>query len=138
MAVVKKPRAVIDILDSEGKITNHEVEYHVTFEAVTPEDEEIAKNFTPKIIREEVSHEVAQQLRGEAESATFTSNKQLNQQIADMQSVSDATAKAAAETQAKLTEDLQGANQVIVEITSRHNALAARLAQIAKIIAIEN
>ena len=82
----KTPRALISVLDSEGKITGYELEVHVTFEAMSKEEEEQARYFTTKVAREDLSDEEVRALLGNSEEVMAGAFKESQTQIAQLQS----------------------------------------------------
>lgn len=100
MALIKTPRAVIDVLDATGAITGHEIEYFYTWEG------EGAEFFTAKVGREEASLEQVEVYRKHSNDALTASFQALNVQLAQEreQAASDkaALAQAAASEKAEL------------------------------------
>ena len=100
MPVVKTARAILDILDAEGKITGHEIEYHYTFSLGEGEDPALARMFSPKVGREEVSPETVAAMRKESDNALTATVQMLNAANAALQgheaAAIDARAKLAA------------------------------------------
>lgn len=84
MPIVKTPRAVIDILDSEGKITNHEIEYNFAFDPAEGE-EELAKMFAPRVMREEATPEQVAAFRESSDSSLTKSIQEVSLINADLQ-----------------------------------------------------
>jgi hypothetical protein len=76
MDIIKTPRAIIDVLDSEGKITGHEIEYHVF-----PSGEG-AEHFSPRLVREPASLEQVQIYRDASADGLAASFAALNTQLA--------------------------------------------------------
>lgn len=118
MGIKKTPRAFIDILDAEGKITHHEVEFWVTYETDDPNDE-MAKVFSPKIVREEVTPDDMAKLRGTSDNALTSDNRKLNDQIGQMQEAHKAECDG-------LKEELVAVNQQ-VDTLQKENAKQAGL-----------
>ena len=76
MSIIKTPRAIIDVLDAEGKITGHGIEYMVTADG--PE----ARYVKPRMEREEASAQDVDAIRGTSAAAVTAAFQGLNQQIA--------------------------------------------------------
>jgi hypothetical protein len=89
MPIKKTPRAVIEVLDAEGKVSGFEIENFYTFEFEEGDDPITAKTFTPRVIRDEATEEEVDVLLGVASEKMSDAHKSLNLQVADMQSVID-------------------------------------------------
>lgn len=118
MAVKKIARAFIDVLDSEGKITNHEVENHITYEA-EGEDDPVAAHFIPSVKREEVTSEQMAELRKESDNSLTAENTKLHTQIAKL--LDDAE-----DEKIRTGKLLADANETISELATNLSALQAR------------
>lgn len=89
----KTARAIIDVLDAEGKISGHEIEYHVVAAG------EGAELIPPRVVREPATSEAVAVMRGQADATLTSAFSALNIQLADER---EAAAVAAAEKQAAL------------------------------------
>lgn len=78
MSVSKLPAALIQVLDAEGKVSNYEIEYTVTYAG---DDPDIARQFKPGRVREEVSAEVFRAAAGIAEESAAEQCKLREQTI---------------------------------------------------------
>jgi len=85
MAIKETPRAIIDVLDSEGNITGHEIEVFVTYEAEGPDDPMLKLGFQSKVERQEATPERVAELRKKSSDGLTDANNKLNAQIAQMQ-----------------------------------------------------
>ena len=89
MPIYKSPRRVADVLDSEGKITGHEIEYAITADG--PE----AGYVRPQNKWEPASAETVDALRATSTAALTAEIKRLGQQIADERAAAEAAREAA-------------------------------------------
>lgn len=102
MPLVRTNRAIIEILDSEGKITGHEVERFYNWEG------EGAEHFTTKIQRDEATPEEVEELRGAANARLTAQCQEDNARIATLQNrITELEAQV--ETKTRLEERIQSA-----------------------------
>lgn len=112
MPIKKTPRAVIEILDAEGKVSGYEIENFYTFELEEGDDPVMAKTFTPRVIRDEATEEEVDALLGEASERMTDSLAALNAQIAEMQAVHAETVKHMQEVIDQVNADLRKAESL--------------------------
>lgn len=113
MPIIKTPRRVADVLDSEGKITGHEIEYAITADG--PEAEYVR----PQNKWEPASAETVDALRATSTAALTAEIKRLGQQIADERAAAEARreaeARAAEETLAAKNAELADLRALVDE-----------------------
>lgn len=113
MPIYKSPRRVADVLDSEGKITGHEIEYAITADG--PEAEYVR----PQNKWEPASAETVDALRATSTAALTAEIKRLGQQIADERAAAEARreaeARAAEETLAAKNAELADLRALVDE-----------------------
>ncbi len=81
MALIKTPRAIIDILDADRKVTGHEIEYIMVYEPEGPSDP-LAGMMPATIKREVATLEAVQALRDRANDTLVQAHANLNTQLA--------------------------------------------------------
>lgn len=113
MALKKTPRALIDVLDAEGKITGHELEVFVTYEAEGEKDE-MARHFQARVERVPITAEEALEYRSDAEEIMTDSFKTAQEQIASLQ-----------DDKARLS-NVEGENAVLLRKVSELESQLAR------------
>lgn len=125
MGVKKTTRAIIEVLDADGKVTGYEAENVYVYEAES-ENDPMVRIAQPKTVREEVSEAEVQAIRGASGDKLTDSLREHAQQIAALQdSVRLATAaEQAATAQAQAWETKY--NKLLERLT---NALKADLPQ---------
>ena len=102
MPVVKTPRAIIEVLDSDGKITGYEIENIYTFSSNgTPEEDEMVKLFNAGPRRDEATEDEVAALRKQSAEGLTAGIKDAHDQIADLQTAAQA---ATAEAQTQIAE----------------------------------
>lgn len=84
MALKETPRALILVLDSEGKVSNYELEVFVTYEAEGPDDP-MARAFSPSVVRKELTPTEAATYIGESAGKQAAENRALHEQIVGLQ-----------------------------------------------------
>lgn len=84
MPVVKTPRAIIEILDSEGHITGHEIESHYVYESDDPNDP-MLKVAVPKIQRDEATEAEVNKLRKKSSTGLTDSINDVTKENAVLQ-----------------------------------------------------
>lgn len=129
MNIVKTPRAIIDILDTENKITGHEIEYHITAEG------EGANHFTPKVEREEVTVEEVAKLRQHSDDTLTASNNALNAQVQEIREAKDAAEKSCEEQLAAKEAELNKLRDELVALTTKLTTIGQHVLAIGKTLA---
>lgn len=113
MPIYKSPRRVADVLDSEGKITGHEIEYAITADGLE------AEYVRPQNKWEAASAETVDALRATSTAALTAEIKRLGQQIADERAAAEARreaeARAAEETLAAKNAELADLRALVDE-----------------------
>lgn len=81
MSVQKTPAALVQVLDSEGKVTNYEVEFNVVY---VGEDFDIIRSFTPGRRRESVTAEEFAAIAAASDVTLTAEVKRLSERIAEV------------------------------------------------------
>jgi len=96
MAIKKTPRAIIEVLDSEGKVTGYEIENFYIYEAEGPDDP-MVRVAKPQVVRDPASQAEVDALRGTSSDGLTAENEALRAENTRLQQVADdATARAEA------------------------------------------
>lgn len=82
MSTQKVPVSLIQVLDAEGKVTNYEIEYIITY---VGDDPNIARNFKPSRDREEVTADEFAAIEATSSTTLTKEVRALSDQIAAMQ-----------------------------------------------------
>lgn len=125
MSVVKTPRAFILIPDSEGKITNYEIEFMPKY---TGTDADIAKSFNSAPVREEVSAEVFESFVKSATTAGTKAVAELSAALETKRIDADAASTAFA-------AQLEAAQNALREALAQRDEIARQLDGLLKGIA---
>lgn len=81
MSVQKTPAALVQVLDSEGKVTNYEVEFNVVY---VGEDFDIIRSFTPGRRRESVTAEEFAAIAAASDVTLTAEVQRLSERIAEV------------------------------------------------------
>lgn len=122
MALVKKVRALIDVLDGEEKISGHELETWVTYEPEGQNDP-LAGAVPARMVREPATQEDMAKFRKESDEKLTDSCKALSAQIADLQEQLRAKA-------AQMESGLQAAGTLVQEAQKKQAEAESALAAI--------
>ena len=117
MTVRKTPRALIQVLDSEGKVTGFEIEFTKTY---VGDDPDIIKSFQNGMVRDEVSAEEFAKYQSDSDGGLTREAHRLNARVSAMQE----QVKAVEAESAALAEQF---NKEAAEIKQLNAELLAKL-----------
>lgn len=119
MTIRKVPIALIQVLDSESKVTNLEVEYIRTY---IGDDPELAKVVPQAHVREEVTAEEFDKLAGESSASQVA---ELKRQALLIQDLRDGHATEVADLRAQLQAAQAAASEAATKISTIESRLVA-------------